>query len=44
MPSRVDETMQTSDTAYRAINSSKLTDLCMKWIGMNSIVPMIISS
>lgn len=30
MPSRVDETTQTSEMAYREISSSKFTDLCMK--------------
>ena len=39
MPSRVEETRQTSETAYNAMSSSKLTDLCMKWMGMNSMVP-----
>ena len=39
MPSRVEETKQASEMAYRAINSSKEMDLCMKWMGINSIVP-----
>ena len=39
IPSRVLVTRQASARAYIAVSSSKGTDLCMKWMGMNSTVP-----
>lgn len=39
IPSRVLETRQTSEIAYKAQSSSNCKLLCMKWMGMKSTVP-----